>query len=66
MPAEGYQGAYMIDLAKEIKKEENDKFLKMPESEGIAELGKLGLAKVLDRPNADLKETAGRLRRLVQ
>ncbi len=56
MPKEGYHGAYMVDLAEEIKKEKSDRFLKMPETQGIEELGKLGLAKVLESTKRDLKE----------
>ncbi len=56
MPAEGYVGAYMIDLAKEIIREEGDKYLKMPHDEGFDELGKLGLSKILAGTRADLKK----------
>jgi arginyl-tRNA synthetase len=55
MPADGYNGTYMVDLAAEIIQEKGDRFLKMPESEGIEELGKLGLAKILADTRADLK-----------
>ncbi len=56
MPAEGYMGNYMVDLAKEIIGEESDRFLKMPEAEGFEELGKIGLAKILDGTRKDLKK----------
>ncbi|OGO06459.1 MAG: arginine--tRNA ligase, partial [Chloroflexi bacterium RBG_13_57_8] len=56
MPADGYNGSYMVDLADEIIEEKDDRFLKMPENQGIEELGKLGLAKVLDGTRADLKQ----------
>jgi arginyl-tRNA synthetase len=55
MPAEGYMGAYMVDLAAEIIREEGDRFLKMPETQGIDELGKIGLAKILAGTRQDLK-----------
>jgi arginyl-tRNA synthetase len=54
MPAEGYMGHYMVELADEIIKEESDRFLKMPEAEGIEELGKVGLAKLLLMTKQDL------------
>jgi arginyl-tRNA synthetase len=54
MPAEGYMGHYMIDLAAEIIEEEGSRFLRMPEAEGIEELGKLGLAKILRGTRDDL------------
>jgi arginyl-tRNA synthetase len=56
MPADGYLGNYMVDLAAEIIREESDRFLNLPESEGIEELGKLGLAKILDGTRRDLKK----------
>ncbi|MGD1120178.1 MAG: arginine--tRNA ligase [Dehalococcoidales bacterium] len=56
MPTEGYQGAYMVDLAKEIIGEERDRFLKMPEARGIDELGKIGLAKILAGTRENLKK----------
>ena len=54
MPAEGYLGTYMIDLASEIIAEEKDRFLKLPEAEGLAQLGELGLKKILDSTREDL------------
>jgi arginyl-tRNA synthetase len=56
MPAEGYIGGYMVDLAAEIINEEGDRFLNVPEAEGIDELGKLGLVKILEGTRADLKK----------
>jgi arginyl-tRNA synthetase len=54
MPQEGYHGSYMVDLAQEIIGEAGDRFLKLPEAEGIEELGKLGLAKILAGTREDL------------
>jgi arginyl-tRNA synthetase len=56
MPAEGYLGNYMVDLAAEIIAEEGDRFLKMPEVDGIDQLGKLGLSKILAGTRQDLKK----------
>lgn len=56
MPAEGYMGAYMIDLAKEIIGEHADKFLKMPHDAGFDELGKIGLASILEGTREDLQK----------
>lgn len=55
MPAEGYLGTYMVDLAAEIISEEGDRFLKMPEAVGPAQLGELGLAKILKGTREDLE-----------
>ncbi len=56
VPAEGYHGAYMVDLAAEIIGEKGDRFLSLPEAEAIDELGKVGLAKILAGTRADLKK----------
>lgn len=55
LPADGYQGAYMLDLAKEIISEKGDCFLKMPEAEAIKELGLIGLHKMLAWIRVDLE-----------
>jgi arginyl-tRNA synthetase len=54
MPSDGYQGTYVNDLAKEIIAVEGDRFLKMPESEAIEGLGKIGLEKMLALIRQDL------------
>jgi len=56
MPTEGYLGAYMVDLAAEIIEEEGERFLKLPEAEGIDQLGQLGLTKILNGTRKDLNK----------
>ncbi|MBM4432518.1 MAG: arginine--tRNA ligase, partial [Chloroflexi bacterium] len=55
VPAGGYFGAYMIDLAKEITAEEGNRFLDMPEEEAVQQLGKMGLEKVIKGIKSDLE-----------
>ena len=55
MPANGYLGGYMIDLAKEIIAEQGDKFLKLPQSKAASRLGETGLEKMLRQIRADLE-----------
>ncbi|MDD4873804.1 MAG: arginine--tRNA ligase [Dehalococcoidales bacterium] len=55
MPAEGYFGSYMTDLAKEIIENCGDKFIKMPSVEAEAELGQLGLDKMIARIKESLE-----------
>jgi arginyl-tRNA synthetase len=55
MPADGYFGQYMIDLAKEIVAEKKDSFLSMPQEKAITELGKLGLEKIMAQIRGDLE-----------
>ncbi len=50
MPSEGYLGGYMIDIANEIVAEAGDKFLDAPQ-----ELGRIGMAKVIQSIESDLK-----------
>jgi arginyl-tRNA synthetase len=54
MPPDGYQGAYMTDLAKEIAAEKGDIFLKMPEAEALEKLGRIGLERMLALIRNDL------------
>jgi len=58
MPAEGYFGSYITDLAKDLIDEHGDKFLQMPPEEGESKLGKLGLDKML----AQIKDSLESLR----
>ncbi len=55
MPSEGYMGNYMVDLAAEIIAEEGSRFLNLPETEAIDELGKIGLEKILEKTRRDLE-----------
>jgi arginyl-tRNA synthetase len=54
VPADGYHGNYMIGLAKEIIAENGEGFLKLPETEAVQSLGKLGLEKMLKLIKSDL------------
>ncbi len=55
MPTEGYFGKYMVDLAKEIIAENGDKYRALTEAEATAQLGQLGLKKIIDQIKADLE-----------
>ncbi len=55
MPSDGYFGSYMIDLAKEVVAEEGDRFLSLPESEVVSQLGQLGLDKIIKQIKSDLE-----------
>lgn len=54
VPADGYLGGYMIDLAKEIVAEAGDRFISLPQSEAVLSLGQLGLEKVMKQIREDL------------
>ncbi|MBQ6334758.1 MAG: arginine--tRNA ligase [Erysipelotrichaceae bacterium] len=54
LPEDGYHGPDVIEIAKQIKEEYGDKYLKMDEQEAILELKQLGKQLELDRIRADL------------
>jgi arginyl-tRNA synthetase len=55
MPPDGYHGNYMIDLAKEIAQEQGDRFLSLPDTEAVSQLGEVGVAKMLQTIKHDLE-----------
>ena len=55
MPADGYVGSYMVELAKEIIVEEGDRFLALPEPEAVSGLGQLGLDRMIEQIRTDLE-----------
>lgn len=56
MPKDGYQGDYVIDIAKEIKNAEGDRFLTLDEDNAVLELGDKGLKIVLTSIKEDLQK----------
>ena len=55
VPADGYLGTYMIDLAKDLVAEHGDRFLKVPQSEAAQVLGREALEKMVEEAKRDLK-----------
>jgi len=56
MPAHGYVGDYIIDLAKEIIATEGNRFLDMDEATAIKEIGDLGREKMVALIRRDLEQ----------
>jgi len=54
-PAECYQGAYIRDLAADIKTQKNDGLLRQPEEDAIMECARFAADKILDGIRGDLK-----------
>ncbi len=54
-PEDGYLGEYMVDLASEIRAAEGDRFGDAPHADAIAELGEIGLGRMLDAIREDLE-----------
>ena len=55
MPAAGYFGDYMIELAEEVIAEEGDRFVTLPELEAVSQLGQIGLDKIIRQIKTDLE-----------
>ena len=56
MPPDGYHGEYMIELARDIADEKGDAFLNLPEEEALKELGQIGMERLLNIIDKDLRE----------
>ena len=54
MPDDGYMGAYVLDLAKEIIEEKGDVYASMPENEAIGQIGKIGIDRMIEAIKIDL------------
>jgi arginyl-tRNA synthetase len=54
-PADGYQGAYIKEIARDIKKEEGDKYLRAPEEEAIDSIAHKAAEVILGWIKDDLK-----------
>ena len=55
LPEDGYHGPDVIEIAREIKEQDGDKWLSLPENEAIEKFKELGYAKELARIKEDLK-----------
>lgn len=53
VPEEGYAGYYMVELAREILATEGDRFLDSSREHAVAEIGRMGLEKVLASLRSD-------------
>ncbi len=54
LPEDGYVGDYMVDLARDIKAAEGDRFAAMPEADAVRQLGELGLKAMVDAIRDDM------------
>ena len=55
MPPDGYHGNYMIDLAREITREQGDRFVSLPDTEVVSQLAEVGVARMLQGIKHDLE-----------
>ena len=54
LPANGYIGSYVTDLAREIEAEQGDRFLAMSPEDALRELGRIGREKMIQVIREDL------------
>jgi arginyl-tRNA synthetase len=54
VPPDGYPGEYMVELARELYAEHGRKYLELPRDQAQAELGRLGVARLLAGIRDDL------------
>lgn len=55
LPADGYAGEYVVELAREIAAERGREFLDMPREEAVQRIGRIGTDKMVRRIRADLE-----------
>lgn len=55
-PADGYQGAYVVEMGKQFAREHGEKFLQMPRARAVRELGELGMRVVLEQLRGTLEK----------
>jgi arginyl-tRNA synthetase len=55
LPANGYHGSYMIDIAREIIAAHGDRFKTLPEEQAVERLGEIGVRKVMDKIKEELE-----------
>ncbi len=55
IPADGYHGGYVVDLAEQIVAERGSSLLDLPHEQAVAEIGAIGLGRVLDSIKDDLQ-----------
>jgi arginyl-tRNA synthetase len=53
-PENGYRGEYMVEIGQELATELGNKFLDMPQEQGVAEIGAVGLDRMLVTIGRDL------------
>ena len=56
LPPDGYQGEYMVELAREIMQEQGDRYLSIPEDEAASRLGEVGLRRMIETARADMRD----------
>lgn len=56
LPDDGYQGEYLVDLARELKGEYGRKYLDMERGPAVSEIGEIGMRRMIDAIRADMED----------
>ncbi|NLE75900.1 MAG: arginine--tRNA ligase [Chloroflexi bacterium] len=54
MPENGYHGHYMVELGQQIAADDGDRYLRLPREQAMAELGRIGLERMVESIRTDL------------
>ena len=55
VPEDGYQGSYMLDLADEIRQDDDDEFVHLAADRAAADIGEIGLRRMIDQIRQDMR-----------
>ena len=61
IPSDGYQGEYMVDLARDLKDQHGDRYLNIPESDSVRLMGDWALGVMIDAIRGDLERLGVRM-----
>ena len=56
LPDDGYQGEYLVDLARDLKGEYGRKYLDMECGPAVSEIGEIGMRRMIDGIRADMED----------
>lgn len=56
LPDDGYQGEYLVDLARELKGEYGRKYLDMELGPAVSEIGEIGMRRMIESIRADMED----------
>lgn len=56
LPDDGYQGEYLVDLARDLKGEYGRKYLDMERGPAVSEIGEIGMRRMIDAIRADMED----------
>lgn len=56
LPDDGYQGEYLVDLARDLKGEYGRKYLDMERAPAVSEIGEIGMRRMIDAIRADMED----------